>query len=504
MSRQIARRLVAVALLLGVAAEMLLYRSSDGISLDSIGVPIVIGLSLAAAWLARRPSGAIDRLDYWIAPTAFACAVGVALRADDWIVAADLGAALLLTIAAAVSFNGVALTRLTSTAAVGIGLRALVMVQIGATWIVRAALPRRGPAPAAIGRGVPIARGLLLAFPVVLVFGLLFGAADAVFGRLAVNVLTLSVDLGDIPARVVVALMFAWLAGGLVLVAADESGMVRPLQSLGAAARAPSLAWVGIGSVEATVIVSVVGLLFAVFVGLQVAYLFGGVDTLAAAGMTYADYARRGFLELVIASLLSVGLVAALDQTLVERSRWFTAAALGLLALTAAVLVSAAMRLRLYQEAYGWTELRFFVYASIAWLGLALAATAFLIARDRMGYLAHVLGAATVLVAVAANAIGPAAFVAGQNVDRALDSSLVPAGGRTGLDVEYAGDLSDDAIPVLIAALPRLPAAQRIPLEAALRARWDRLRSDSALSSPADWNLGRERAIDALRGAFGG
>ena len=40
--------------------------------------------------------------------------------------------------------------------------------------------------------------------------------------------------------------------------------------------------------------------------GLQVAYLFGGLDTLDAAGITYAQYARRGFFELVAAACLAV------------------------------------------------------------------------------------------------------------------------------------------------------------------------------------------------------
>ncbi len=46
-----------------------------------------------------------------------------------------------------------------------------------------------------------------------------------------------------------------------------------------------------------------VDLVVGLFVGLQLAYLFGGLDTLAAAGMTYSDYARRGYFELVAAAV---------------------------------------------------------------------------------------------------------------------------------------------------------------------------------------------------------
>ena len=166
MSRQIARRLLAVAFLLGLSAEMLFHGSAAGIN-----VPVVVGLCLVAAWLARRTSAPIDRLDWWIAPTAFGLAAGVALRADDWLVGADIGAALFLTVAAVVSFNGVALTRLTTTTVAGIAIRAILLVHIGAMWIVGDSLPRSGPTRSTLGRGVPIARGLLLAAPVVTVFG---------------------------------------------------------------------------------------------------------------------------------------------------------------------------------------------------------------------------------------------------------------------------------------------------------------------------------------------
>ena len=50
--------------------------------------------------------------------------------------------------------------------------------------------------------------------------------------------------------------------------------------------------------------------------------------------------------------------------------------ALETLALSGAVLASSFLRLRLYQDAYGWTELRFYVLASIGFLALAFLGTA--------------------------------------------------------------------------------------------------------------------------------
>ena len=56
----------------------------------------------------------------------------------------------------------------------------------------------------------------------------------------------------------------------------------------------------------------VVDALFAAFMLIQGAYLFGGRDTLERTGMTFADYARRGFFELVTVACLALGFLWAL------------------------------------------------------------------------------------------------------------------------------------------------------------------------------------------------
>src|SRR4029077_20162068 len=129
-----------------------------------------------------------------------------------------------------------------------------------------------------------------------------------------------------------------------------------------------------------------IDLVVAAFVGLQIAYLFGGLDTLVAAGMRYSDYARRGFFELVAAACLAGAVVVALETTVAHRTRPYLVALLGLLALTAVVLVCAALRLRLYQDAYGWTELRLYVLMTIGTLAVTLLLMALLVARGGRGW----------------------------------------------------------------------------------------------------------------------
>jgi len=240
--------------------------------------------------------------------------------------------------------------------------------------------------------------------------------------------------------------------------------------------------------------------LFAVFVVLQLAYLFGGRDVMAASGLTYAEYARRGFFELVLVAVLAGMLVVTLDVAVGCRSRVQLGAELLLLGLTAIVLVSALARLRLYQEAYGWTELRFVVLVAILWLGVALVAVAGLLLARRATWTLHVLGVMVLLTLGALNVVGPQAFVADRNLERALDPSLVADGGRTGLDAGYLEELGDEGVPAVVAAWARLTAEDRTALDPFLEGRYEALRDDPGYNGWPAWNVSRERARSALEG----
>jgi hypothetical protein len=253
-----------------------------------------------------------------------------------------------------------------------------------------------------------------------------------------------------------------------------------------------------LGVPEAVTILVLVDLVSGAFVALQLAYLFGRLDTLAAAGMTYSDYARRGFFELVAAASLAGGLLVVLEIATTGRTRAYLAAALTLVGLTIVVLVSAWQRLDLYQLAYGWTELRFYVAAAIVTLAAGLAFGGVLLVRDRMRWLGHGLVAIGLVSLLAVNALAPAAFVASRNIERGLDATLIPDDGWEGLDTGYLGALGDDAIPVMVDALDRFDGTRRAELLFQLQARRTELTRDPAWTSPAAWNLARERAKAAL------
>jgi hypothetical protein len=490
----IARRLLAAALALGLLAELILDGPAYGIN-----IPILVGAILAAGWLLRRRGRAPDPLDAWLPVTAVALAVFVAVRGDPMMALLDTAGALAFTGASIVAFSGLAVTRRSASVITMLGIMTIGASGFGAARVAQAA--RLAPDPRAsrlTGRLAPLGRGLLIGIPLALIFAILFASADPIFRRGLSDLVGWRIDLGDLSGRILFVLASSWFAAGLLSVTAlGLPGLER--SSLGASARTePILPAISVGLTEALVILVVIDIVVGLFVALQVAYLFGGQDTLVAAGMKYSDYARRGFFELVAAACLAGGVVVALETTVVRRSRPYLAALLALLALTAVVLVSAGLRLRLYQDAYGWTELRLYVLTAIVTLAAGLALMTALALGGRMRWLGHGLAVIGVVALLGLNAVAPASFVAARNVERVIDPTLVAPGGHAGLDAEYLGILPDDAVPVLVAALPGLPARERTEVLALLRTKRTVLAADPAFASPASWNLGRERARAAL------
>jgi len=478
--------LLSLALLFGLLAQSLFYRTPLGVN---VGIASLVVLAVASR---LRPAGArMDRLDRWIAPAAVIFALLPALRVDAMLLLFDIPAAFVLVTMAAVSFAGVPLTRRAADILVILGLVVVGRIVAGGALLL-AALPDLGRplARRTGGRIVSVGVGIALAFPFLLVFAFLFASADAVFSSAVTNLFDFRKwSIGELIARILLAAIFAWVGGGLFLLAgrgADTamSPFLPRLRGL-------------LSSTAGVTTLLAIDALFVFFVGLQVAYLFGGIDTLNATGLTYSTYARRGFFELIAVAVLAGGLLFALELVVARRTRLYVGAALTLALATLVIVASAAYRMQLYQLAYGWTEQRFYALAGIAWLGACGACTAVLLWRDATRWLPHAAALIGLAVAIAANVIGPSAQVARQNLERVVDPSGLPADASRDLDAQYLASLGDGAVPTLVEFLPRLGASDRASLGSALRtvALEGRDLDPGALSGVS---LDRERARQAL------
>lgn len=380
-----------------------------------------------------------------------------AVRAAPWLFAlCHLGAVLCLSLSVTSgrSPRGLAVG---AGAVLTAGVRAVPWLVSGA-WV--AARSRRG--------GPRIGRSLVIGVGLLVLFGSLFAAADAAFAALVEDV---APDITGVAAGpgLVVFCVTALLVGGVAFLrAAPVKGD-----------RAPT-SWPRVALVEWALPVAVLVALFAVFIGVRVAALFGGEAHVARnAELTYAVYARSGFWQLLVVTALTLAVIAVTARvapidTAPQRA-WLRGLLGALTVATLVIVASALSRLWLYQQTYGFTVPRLLVGVAELWLGVVCLMTLAAGRRLRAGWLPRAVVGSGLGVLLGLAALSPEGFVAEWNVQRHAETGRVDTG--------YLAGLSADAVP----ALAQLPDPVRGDVLAAHAAR---MTGDGATG----WNWGRARA----------
>ena len=347
----------------------------------------------------------------------------------------------------------------------------------------------RAASRAHLGRARPWLRAAAIALPVVVIFGVLLASADRVFGDLVTPGLP------------------HWSVGpfvGHVFFTALGIGAAATLSRATFGPRAPNvrLPWQppSLGVAEWISVLAGVDALFALFVGVQFAVLFGGARRVrVTAGLTYAQYARTGFIQLIVVAGLAVLVILGawdLGKRLNARDRRvFLGLTTVMVGLCGVILASALKRLMLYEGAFGFTLMRFAATVVIAWVAfvlLAVLAAAWRGARDRV-VAAVLTGAVAALLVV--NIVNPDRYIAQHNIARYE---------RTGrIDIDYLGNaMSADAVPAMVSAFTGISPFKGLPRADVLRLRAElcaRILLIEGSDDVRSWNAGRSAARSALR-----
>jgi hypothetical protein len=215
-----------------------------------------------------------------------------------------------------------------------------------------------------------------------------------------------------------------------------------------------------IGMIETGIVLGLVDLLFGAFVLIQLTYFFGGTEAIAERGLTYAEYARRGYFELVAVSVLTLGLALWLDLVTIRQTARentvFRTLSIVIVGLTTVMLLSASQRMLLYEEEFGFTHLRVYTHVSMLWLGVLFGF--YLLSMFRMRRNIFSLGVLLVAIGYVGtlNLMNVDLYIAEHNIARYRE-------GRA-LDLSFITTLSADALPAIIPlhqTLDDKPDAQR-------------------------------------------
>jgi hypothetical protein len=374
-------------------------------------------VATAGVLLAVRPPRSLDRLIWTVLALALV-AMGT-LRAAGWLWALCVPTAFLC---AAFALGG---GRTLASLA-----RAAASVPVAA---VRA-LPWTARGVAGTGaRAVRAAVAGSIAVALLIVFGTLLSSADAAFAEV-LNTIVPAVDPPTIARWVFTGTFFEAVTLAACFLAARPPRYDRDTD-----APRPTL-----GRLEWAVPIGALVVLFAGFVVVQATVGFGGGDhVLGTAGLTYAEYARQGFWQLLAVTVLTLVVVAvaarfARRQTAADRA-WVRGLLGALAALTLVIVASALSRMWAYEQAYGLTRLRLLVAVCEAWLGVVYVLILASGVRLRGAWIPRVSAQIAAACLIGLAIANPDALIARENIDR------YAATGR--VDFAYLATLSDDAVP---------------------------------------------------------
>ena len=467
-----ARQVVAFALLVGVAGDLLLR-----VEMPRIGLLLWITLIVTSVLVldARRPResegrrrGLEDRL---LAVALLVAPLGMLMRDAEDLYVLDLLSILSLGALWIWSARGRGLGDFEVEDTPRVALMTAREALTGAPALLRVGLADSGEDDGAMTRAErrrDLVVGLVLAVPPLFIAASLLGTADPLlgewFGRWS------EIISPDAFGHLLAILAISWVAmGWLYAVSRSPSGTATeprpPRNGVGFARIAPTLYGLC--------------LLFALFLGLQARALFGGAAYLAeTSGLTVAEYARGGFFDLVAVTAVVLGVLLIAERMLGDAhetdARRFRTAGTLLLLLVTVPIISAVTRMSLYVSDFGLSIDRLYAFAGMLGIAIALAWFGWTVLRGRRERFGPGILAITSLWVLSLNLVNPEAIVVRVNVARAT-------AGRP-FDVAYHLKLSADSRPALHDAVAVLPPLACRELRQGLAL--DRL---SARFVPKDW-----------------
>lgn len=283
-----------------------------------------------------------------------------------------------------------------------------------------------------IGKKVLI--GILISVPFLFIILNLLISADAQFARLLNGLPNLIHFRADYVIRGIIVLVLTFCFFGFMQVLLQNKTKVVEKED-------SSSTFTLDGIITLTVLL-LLNLVYFVFIVVQFTYFFSGT---LEEGFTYAEYARRGFFELLFVTMINLTVTTAVIilskpvQGLMKKS---INLALTILVLASGVLlVSAFMRLTMYEDAYGFTFTRVLAHSFMIFLLVIFAYTLVKIWLEKLS-LFHFYFIAALIYYAGLNMVNLDKFVVERNMERYEVTGNI--------DIYYLNQLSSEGIIGLI------------------------------------------------------
>lgn len=335
-----------------------------------------------------------------------------------------------------------------------------------------------------------VLKGTLMALPVLLFFGVLLTSADVAFAKFIDNLFFFKNLQTVLPHLFLVGVIFLIYLGVLayLFTSPEKEGLSKLPVNVGDTPKN-----VTDKKIEVSVFLFLIGTLFAFFIGFQITYLFGGNINIVVEGLTYAEYGRRGFWELLVVAFTTLCILLLTDtytKKSEKRFNWFTIPSIIITAEVLVIIASALKRMMLYQQMYGMTTLRLYVIGFIIFLGFVfLILTTKLLWEKKSNFFTFGTLITAIIFLAGFNILNPDSFIAQKNIARFEQSGKI--------DDLYLFELSADALPQVLNMYDRLAGENKAVIEEKLIAQKADLERYQKNWQSHNW--ARTKALEALK-----
>lgn len=262
-----------------------------------------------------------------------------------------------------------------------------------------------------------VLKALAITIPIVFIILYLLSSADQIFGNIFGNIIEIIDDLirgiqisTAIEIIIITILAFIYFIGFFYYISFKYQNLEKE-QNIKIK-----------DSFTIKVLLGALNVIYLIFCYIQIKSLF-----MKNVSINYAEYARRGFFQLMVVSIINLFTVLIAKKREMQdeiKGKYIKIMSLAMVVFTFVILISASYRMYLYETAYGYTFLRLLVYCILFTEAILLIPTILYI-MDKKINLAKTYFAIVITIYICMNFANFDNIIAKRNVDRYIQTGKI-------------------------------------------------------------------------------
>ena len=270
-------------------------------------------------------------------------------------------------------------------------------------------------------------KSFVYAIPVILVVFILLMSADSVFANIFEGIfgefqnIFMAENFVMFCLRICVIMIFFFIFSGFFVNVLKKDTMFNSESQ-------EKMIEIHIEKMTINMILTILNIFYFIFSIIQFTSLFSNINT---NDFDYATYARQGFFQLMIISIINIVMMILAKVNKGNRSSYTKGMSILTLLFTIVIVLSAFFRMNLYEKAYGYTYLRLFVYYILATEFILILPIGLWILDKKIDILKWTIGIITIMYVIL-NFSNIESTIAKRNVDRYFENQE-----ENEIDLEY-------------------------------------------------------------------